>query len=98
MTKDQKDEHTLQKCNACLKSHKELQMAFPQGPYHDVQLISINTKALNTIGKKEATRMVLHEMNSTFSETFKTSFSESLVKCGEPGLQRKVSQGEKKGT
>ena len=35
-------------------------------------------------------------MNSTFSERFDTSFADALVKCGQAGLQQKVSKGEKK--
>ena len=96
MTVKQKDKHTLQKCNACLKSYKDLQMAFPQGPYHDVEIVSINTEALDIIGKKEGTQKVLREINSSLSEIFDASFTDALVQCGKAGLQKKVSKGEKK--
>ena len=74
-----------------------MQRAFPQGPHYDGEkMITINKEELDSIGKKQGACIALHEMNASFREVFNTSFSESIVKCGNSDLRKKVSQTENK--
>ena len=48
------------------------------------------------MGKKQGARKALCEINASFSEVFNTSFSDSIVRCGDSDLQKKVSRAENK--
>ena len=97
LSKEQKEQHTLQKCKACQKRHQELQLNFPMGPYFNRPcIISVNKEALDNISKKEATRQALAELNISFREAFETSFTNSLVSCGNTGVQKKPTRAENK--
>ena len=52
-----------------------LQLNFLIGPYFNhPSILSVN-KVLDNINKKDATRQALTEINTSFSETFETSFT-----------------------
>ena len=59
-------------------------------------MISINREVLDNVGKKEATRQALADMNTSFSEAFDVSFTDSVVSCGKAGLQKRHTRAEKK--
>lgn len=97
LSAEQKQKHTLEKCKACERRYHDLQMAFPQGPYYDGEkIISINTDELDSVGKKLGACKALHEINASFSEVFKSSFSDSIVRCGDSDLRKKETRTEQK--
>ena len=72
-------------------------MAFPQGPHYTESILSVNTNGLHALGKKQATRQALAEINTSFSTVFDTNFKELLVKHDHK-VQEKPSAAEKKRT
>lgn len=94
---DKQKQHTLRTCKACQKYHLNLQLAFPQGPFFiRVCLVAINQEALGNASKRDATRQALSELNTSFSEVFSASFTDSLVNDSKAGVQKKQSRAEKK--
>ena len=51
---------------------------------------------LDNVGKKQATRQALAEINASFSEAYESSFTESLVSCGNTGIPKKPTRVENK--
>ena len=84
----EKKEDTHPKCKACHKQYLELQLAYPQGPYYEESILSVDTEGLHLIGEKKATRQAPAEINTSFINTFSSSFSELVVKY-ERELQKK---------
>lgn len=65
---EKKQLHTLAKCKACHKQYPHLQLAYPQGPYYEESVLSIDTEGLHLLGEKKATRQALAEINTTFTD------------------------------
>jgi hypothetical protein len=87
----------LKNCKACQKRHQDLQLKFPVGPYFNRPcLLAVNKEVLDDVGKKQATRQALSEINASFSEAFETSFTDSLANCGNTGVQKKPTRAENK--
>ena len=95
LSTDKKKQHRLSKCTACYKQFHDLQMTFPQQPHYTESILSVNTNGLSALGKKQATRQALAEINTSFSTVFDTDFKELLVKHDRE-LQKKPSAAEKK--
>ena len=75
-----KQQHTLKNCKACQKQHQDWQLKFPAGPYFNrPSILAANKEVLDNVGKKQATRQALAEINASFSEAYESSFTESLV-------------------
>ena len=97
MSAEQQQKHTLEKCRAPERCYHKLQMAFPQGPHYEGEkILSINIDELDITGKKQGACKALREINSSFSEVFNTSFTDSIVRCGDSDLRKKVSRKESK--
>ena len=92
---DKKQLHTLANCKACHKQYPHLQLAYPQGPYYEESILSVNTDGLQLLGEKKATRQALAEINTSFTDTFNSSFTELLVKH-EKAVQKKPTPAERK--
>ena len=95
LSTDKQQLHTLSKCKACLKDHHKMQMAFPQSPYYEEEIVSINMQDLQALRQKQATRQVLAEINTTFTNAFDSSFTDLLVKHSKE-IQKKPTAAEKK--
>ena len=95
LSNDKKQLHSLSNCKDCLKDHRNMQMAFPQSPYYEEQIVSINTQELEVLGQKQATRQALAEINSSFTNAFDTSFTDLLAKHSKE-IQKKPTAAEKK--
>ena len=50
---DKKQLHTLANCKACHKQYPHLQLAYPQGPYYEESILSVNTDGLQLLGEKK---------------------------------------------
>ena len=93
---EEKHTHTLTKCEGCYKKFGAIQHLFPKGPYYDYNpIVSVDTDQLQFLGKKQATRKALKEMNAAFSETYRTTFTNSLVRY-DSGVQKQPTAGERK--
>ena len=74
-----------------------MQLKFPAGPYFNhPSILAVNKEVLDNVGKKQATRQTLAEINASFSEAYESSFTESLVNCGNTGIQKKPTRAENK--
>ena len=60
-------------------------MAFPQDPFHNEPLLSVNKELLQILGKKDETCEVLAEENATFSNVFDSTFTDNIVRHGKQG-------------
>ena len=93
---EEKHTHTLTKCKGCYKKFGAIQHLFPQGPYYDYNpIVSVDTDQLQFLGKKQATRKALKEMNAAFSETYRTTFTNSVVRYDNE-VQKQPTAGERK--
>jgi len=102
MSLEEKQKHSLSKCNACAIEHSDLQNSFPGLPCYEPEieqpkLIEINLPCSSTSGLKESdvTRQVLDELDNTYQSTFNRTFSESVSKYSKV-LVRKETPVEKK--
>ena len=86
--------HTYSKCKACYKHYFQLQMTYPQGPYYEESIVSIDTEGLRFLGEK-GTQQALAEINASFTNTFDCTFSTLLTKHDKE-LQKKPTALEKK--
>lgn len=94
---EEKRQHTLQNCRGCYTKFGEEQRLFPQGPHYVPDpIVSVDTKQLQSLGKKQATREALKEINSAFNETYNTTFTDSMVKHGQQGVQKQPTADERK--
>lgn len=74
----------------------DIQKSFPQGPYFEENIVSLNIDELSKIGRKEGTVQVLKQVNTAFTEVFNSTLTESMLKYGKQNLQRKLSKQESK--
>ena len=91
----QQAEHSLSNCNACAKMHAELQLAYPGLPSYSAPS---NLVQLPQEGVKEATRVVLGELNRSYNDKYGQSFTEAVVKhCGRAeGIEKQQTKQKKK--
>ena len=88
LTALEKQKHTLACCQECCNEYQVLQQSFPLKPcYLEEPLVVINKQKLEKLGKKEATRTALSELNDSFSGKFQSTFVDSLVTHGGQRLQ-----------
>ena len=88
---------TLKECKGCYKKFGEAQRLFPQGPHYEYNpIVSVDINQLQFLGKKQATRKALTEINAAFSETYNTTFTNSMVRYGQQGVQKRPTAGERK--
>ena len=94
---EEKQLHTLRNCRGCYTKFGEAQWLFPQGPHHvHDPIVSVDTKQLQILGKKQATCEALREINAAFSETYSTTFTDSMVKHGQQGVQKRPTADVRK--
>ncbi len=103
-------QHSLANCNACAKRYGELQLAFPGPPYYSAPSSTVvplpqGCSPSSTVVQlpqgcsvQEATRKVLGELNHSYQEAYKQSFSHAIVQyCGKAeGIERRKKKSEKK--
>lgn len=77
-----------------VSAYNSQQMAFPQDPFHNEPLLSVNKELLQILGKKDETCEVLAEENATFSNVFDSTFTDNIVRHGKQGWQKKPSANE----
>ena len=75
LTALEKQKHTLTCCQECCNEYQVLQQSFPLKPcYLEEPLVVVNKQKLQKLGKKEATRTALAELNDSFSGKFRALF------------------------
>ena len=88
LSAQEQEKHTLVRCHECCNKHQALQQSFPLKPcYSEEPLVAVNAQKLEKLGKKEATRTILAELNDLFSSKFERNFVDSLVAHGGERLQ-----------
>ena len=92
---EEKKLHTLACCKECQK-HK-LQLNFPIKPHFEREpLVTLNCAELQRLGSKHSTQNVLEEINHSFQQEFKKSFTDSLVQHSGTGIQKKPTSTQRK--
>ena len=95
ITRWRKKLHTLACCKECQK-HK-LQLNFPIKPHFEQEpLVTLNCAELQRLGSKHGTQNVLEEINHSFQQEFKKSFTDSLVQHSGTGIQKKPTSTQRK--
>lgn len=100
----QKVKHTISNCKECADKHQEHQLYFPSTASKISKLTAlpklkkqVSTPSLPQSMKRQTTRKVLTELNSTYEKKFGCSFTECIPSdCPEEGLERKRTCNEKR--
>ena len=89
LSNDEKQKHTLARCDRCHDKYKQLQEEFPLKPtYIPPQVLTVDTVALQRQGVKPFTRNALSCLDNIYRQQVSTTFTEAVAKTRASGLER----------
>jgi len=97
LSNNEKQKHTLARCDRCHDKYKQLQEEFPLKPtYIPPQVLTVDTVALQRQGVKPFTRNALSCLDNIYRQQVSTTFTEAVAKTRASGLEKRRTKYEKK--
>ena len=97
LSSDQKQKHSLSKCEACFVQFLQYQKLFPLKPLFEPEsLLHIDMHDVERLKEKEFVKLALQELDKICSENFNKSFKDGLLKHAKAGIQKRPTPTERK--